>query len=165
MVQRKFPWVPIIALTLVVLALTLTAYSAISTSTSVNLSGSIVSASGITVTSYGASSSLGVYSDSACRVPMTTINWGSVSPGGTVTKTVYVKNTGGTSLTLSMTTNKWNPTTANGPLTVTWNKQAAVLAPRQSTAATIKLTVSPGTTGFTSFSVQISISGTGSSRS
>jgi hypothetical protein len=160
MAQRKFPWVAIVALAFVVLALTLTTYGTVSESANIISSGSIATLS-IVSTSSASSSGIGVYSDNACAVPMTTINWGSVSLGGTVTTTVYVKNTGGASLTLSMTTNNWNPTTANGPLTVTWDKQATVLTPGQSTAATITLTASSSITGITSFSVQISISGTG----
>jgi hypothetical protein len=162
MAQRKFSRVTIIAIALVGLALTMTAYGAISVSTSINSSGLIATSSGISATSNALSSSLSVYSDSACTVPMTTIDWGSVSPGGTITRTGYVKNTGGgVSLTLSMATSNWNPTNANGPLTITWDKEGTVLAPGQSTAATITLLVSSSITGITSFSVQILIYGTG----
>jgi len=161
MAQRKIPWVAIVALALVVLALTLTAYGTVSESKNIISSGSIATSSGISVASNDARSGIGVYSNSVCTVPMTTINWGSVSPGGTVTTTIYVKNTGDVSLTLSMQTSNWNPTSANGLLTVSWNQEGKTLAPGQSTAATITLTVSAGTTGITSFSVQISISGTG----
>jgi uncharacterized protein YcnI len=166
MAQRKFSRVTIIAIALVGLALTMTAFGAISVRTSINSSGSIVTSlgtsSGISATSNVPSSSLSMYSDSACTVPMTTINWGSVSSGGTITRTVYVKNTGGgVSLTLSMATSNWNPTNANGPLTVTWDKEGSLLAPGQSTAATITLSVSSSITGITSFSVQILIYGTG----
>ncbi len=157
MAQRKFSRVTIIAIALVGLALTMTAYGAISVSTSINSSGSIATSSGISVSS----PAMGVYSDNACTVPMTTIDWGSVSPGGTVTRTVYVKNTGGVSLTLSMATSNWNPTSANGPLTITWNKSGTTLTSGQSTAATITLSVSSSITGITSFSVQILISGAG----
>jgi hypothetical protein len=132
------------------IALMLMAYAAINVSVSINSSGSIA-----------ASPNIGVYSNSACTTLLTTISWGSPSPGGTVTQTVYVKNTQGTaSLTLSMTASNWNPTSANGPLTVTWNQQGTVLAPGQSTAATLTLKVSSSIAGITTFSVQISISGT-----
>ena len=133
-----------------------------SESRNIRSSGSIHThtSSGISPASQTASSSLGVYSDSGCTVPMTTINWGSASPGGTSTQTIYVENTGTVSLTLSMKTSNWNPTSANGPITISWNQQGTMLAPGQSTAAIITLTASAGTTGITSFSVQISISGT-----
>lgn len=123
-------------------------YAAISVSTTINSSGTIVAAPGIAVCS-----------DSACTVPLTTITWGSLSPGGSTTQTIYVKNTGGSSLTLSISTSNWNPTTANGPLTISWNQAGTVLAPGQSIAATLTLSVSSSTTGISSFSVQILVSG------
>jgi hypothetical protein len=139
-----------IMLSATMIALMLIAYAATNVSVSINSSGSIA-----------ASPNIGVYSNSACTVSLTTINWGSPSPGGTVTQTVYIKNTqGSSSLMLSMTTSNWNPTSANGPLTVTWNQQGTVLASGQSIAATLTLTVSSSITGITTFSVQISISGT-----
>ncbi len=159
MAQKKFLWLAIVALALVVLALTLTTYGTVSESKNIISSGSIAT-SAVSVTSDAARSGIGVYSNKVCTTPMTTINWGSVSPGGTVTTTIYVKNRGDVSLTLSMQASNWNPTSANGPITITWNQEGKTLAPGQSTSATITLTVSANTTGFTSFSVQISISGT-----
>jgi len=150
MAQRKFSRVTIIALALTGLALTLTTFGAINVSLNLPSSGSIATTSGIEV-----------YSDSDCTVPLTTIDWGSSTPGGTVTRTVYVKNTGsGVSLTLNLSTSNWNPTSANGPLTITWDRDGTILTPGQSTASTITLTASSSITGITTFSVQILISGT-----
>ena len=160
MAQKKFLWLAIVALALVVLALTLTTYGTVSESKNIISSGSIATSAGIPSPRMLPRSGIGVYSNKVCTTPMTTINWGSVSPGGTVTTTIYVKNTGEVSLTLSMQASNWNPTSANGLLTISWNQEGKTLAPGQSTSATITLTVSANTTGFTSFSVQISISGT-----
>jgi hypothetical protein len=107
------------------------------------------------------SQNLGLYSDSACTVPFTNLDWGSPTLGSTVNRTFYVKNTlPSTSLTLSMTATNWDPTTADGPLAITWNRQGTVLSPGQSTEATIILTISSSATSITSFNVQISFSGT-----
>ena len=131
--------------------LMLTAYAAINVTANINSSGTIT-----------ASPNIALFSDSACSIPITTIDWGALSAGGTVTQTIYVKNIQGTApLTLGMTTNNWVPTTANGPLSLTWNRQGTVLSPGQSTQATITLTASPSTSGITSFSVQITITATG----
>jgi len=120
------------------------------------------STSSIQVSASGSSAGLKVYSDSACTSPVGSLDWGSISPGLTATTTVYVKNTGDSnSLSLSIQADNWNPTSAGSYLTLSWNKDGTVLAPGQSTEATIALTVSPSVTGITSFSVQISISGTG----
>lgn len=101
-----------------------------------------------------------VYSDSACSQPLASINWGTLSPGATVTKTVYIKNTGNAQITLSMTTNNWSPTNANGPITIFWDKEGSTLAAGQSTAAVITLRVSSSISGITSFSCNIVITGT-----
>ncbi|MEM4143340.1 MAG: hypothetical protein QW445_04275 [Candidatus Bathyarchaeia archaeon] len=104
---------------------------------------------------------LEAYSDAACSQPLTSIDWGTISPGATVTKTIYLKNTGNVPMTLSMTTNNWSPTNANGPITITWDRESATLPAGQSIAAVITLRVSSSISGITSFSVNIVITGTG----
>ncbi len=104
---------------------------------------------------------MGVYSDSACTNPINSIIWGTITAGGNITQTIYVKNTGtGISLALSMTTSNWTPSSANGPITLTWNKEGTRLQPGQSVAATLTLNVSPTIADITNFNVQISITGT-----
>jgi hypothetical protein len=148
--QKQKIAIALSALTLIAIALTTTTYGALSTTKNVNSSGSITT-----------SANLGVYSDSACTVPLTSIDWGTLAPGSTTTKTVYIKNIGtGVSLTLSMAASSWSPSAAGQSLTLTWDKAATTLAPNQSTAATFTLSVSSGITGVTSFDVQISITGT-----
>ncbi|HKM60632.1 MAG TPA: hypothetical protein VJY36_07150, partial [Candidatus Bathyarchaeia archaeon] len=109
------------------------------------------------------SANCGLYSNSACTKPLSSIDWGILTAGGTVTQTIYVKNTGsGLPLTLNMTTTNWSPASANGPITVTWDQEGTILSPGQSTAATLTLAVSSSEIGLTNFGVQISITGTNS---
>ena len=140
----------ITALVLIAMALTVTTYGAITVSKNLSSTGSI-----------NTSPNLGVYSDYGCTSTLSSIDWGTITPGTTVTRPIYVKNTGsGTSLSLSMTTSNWSPTSANGPITINWDKQGTILSPGQSTAAVITLTASSSISGITTFSVQISITGT-----
>jgi hypothetical protein len=140
----------VLALVLIAVAATCTTYAALSVTQNVPSSGSIVVTAG-----------LGIYSDSACQNNLTSIDWGTLTPGANIVRTVYVKNTGmGTSLSLSMATSNWTPASANGPVTITWNQAGTRLAPGQSTAAVITLTVSPTIADITSFNVQITITGT-----
>lgn len=104
---------------------------------------------------------VGVYSDSACTLNLTSISWGTVSPGAGVDRTVYVKNTGNAPITLSMATSGWSPAAANGPITVSWDREGTVLNVGQSTAATITLSTSAGISGITDFSVTIIVTGSG----
>ena len=139
-----------IALVIIGIALTFTTFAALNASSTLSSSGSITT-----------SANLGVYSDSGCTQPLSTINWGSPSPGGTVNQTIYVKNTSsGLSLNLTIATSSWSPASANGPVTITWNQQYADLQPGASVAAVITLTVSSSISDITNFSVQITITGT-----
>ncbi len=141
--------VPVIAIALAGFLLTLLA------------SGTLVASKTISSSGVIATANLGVYTDSACTQPLTSIDWGVVSPGGSVTKTFYVKNVGSTQLTLSMSGGSWNPTSAGGALTLTWNRQGTVLASNQVSAATVTLSASSSVTGITTFSGNVVISGTG----
>jgi hypothetical protein len=104
---------------------------------------------------------VGVYSNSACTQNLTSVNWGTISPNSSATKTIYVKNTGSTQLTLSMTKINWNPANANGPITLTWNRESTTLNAGQVTTATLTLSVSESISGITDFNVDIIITGTG----
>ncbi len=148
--QLSKPLIMIIAL--VVVATTLTAYTLATLNVNKNLS-----SSGTITTS----PNLGVFSDSACTINMTAINWGSVEAGGTANQVFYVQNTGTGTLTLSLTTSNWSPLGAGTYLTMSWNQQGTQLPAGQSVAATITLTVSSSITGISSFSNSIAITGSG----
>ncbi len=104
---------------------------------------------------------ISVYSDSACTIAETSINWGSIAAGSSATQTVYVKNTGTGSITLSLSTSGWNPAAASSYITVSWNQDGTQLTAGQSGEATLTLSVSASVQGFTSFSNTLTISGTG----
>ncbi len=123
-------------------------------------SGALVSTKTISSTGVVTTANLGVYSDSACTQALASVNWGTVAPGGSVSMTVYVKNVGSTQVTLSMSKANWNPTSANGPVTIAWNKEGSVLAVNQVAMATLTLSVSSGVSGITTFSVDVVVSGT-----
>jgi hypothetical protein len=125
------------------------------------VSGALVSTKTISSTGIVASANLGIYSDSACTQALTSIDWGTISPGGSVSKTIYVKNVGNTQVTLSMSKTNWNPSTANGPITITWNRENTVLTVNQVSTATLTLSVLSTASGISTFSVDIVISGTG----
>ncbi len=114
-----------------------------------------VSSSGVITTP-----NLSVYSDSACTKRLTSIDWGNIAQGSQVTKTVYVKNEGTTALTLHMSTTNWNPATASGPITISWDRESTALAVNQVTTVTLTLKTAATISGVTTFSTNIVISGT-----
>jgi hypothetical protein len=103
---------------------------------------------------------VGVYQNQACTQNLTSINWGTLSPGGSASRTIYVKNIGTTPITVTMATANWSPTAANGPITVTWSINDNTLTVGQVATATLTLTVSASITGIDNFSVDIVITGT-----
>jgi hypothetical protein len=116
-----------------------------------------------TLTSSGSITSINVaiFSYSNCTTPVNASSWGIISPGTSASRTVYVKNTGNSQLTLNMCTDVWVPAGANNSISLTWNKENAQLNADQSTAANLTLTVSPSISGILNFSVNIIISGSG----
>lgn len=101
-----------------------------------------------------------IYSDAEATTALTGLQWGTLSPGGTVNRTIYVKNTGNTAETLNMTATEWTPAEASSVLTLTWDKEGTSLAPGAVVAATISLHVASNPGSVTSFSMNIVISGT-----
>jgi hypothetical protein len=149
MAMRKISTGAIVAIVVVGLVLTVSTAGLLSVSQSLSSSGNISTVN------------VGVYSNSDCTQPLTSIDWGTISPGTTVTRTIYVKNTGNVQITLSMTTSGWSPASANGPITLTWDRQGATLSVGASVAATLTLSVSSSISGITTFSVTIVIAGAG----
>jgi len=102
---------------------------------------------------------LGVYSDGGCQNNLTSVNWGSLQPGGGTSKTVYLRNHGNVALTLSLSTSGWNPSVAASYITVSWDKAGVVLGAGQTVAAVLSLNVSASITGVTGYSVDLVVSG------
>ncbi len=139
-----------VAITLII-GTSITAFSAVNAAKSLPSSGNIKTNT----------PNVGVFSNSACTINLAAINWGTLKAGGSTTKTVYVKNVGTGTMTLSLASSSWIPATAGTYVTVSWNCQGTQLAAGKSVGATITLTVSAKVTGFTTFTNIITISGTG----
>ena len=132
------------------IVLSLISIAAITTSTTLSSTGTVTTSAG-----------LGVYSNSGCTTPLSSINWGTLTIGETANQTIYVKNTStGLSLTLNMATSSWSPASASGYITITWNQQSTDLQPGASVTAVLTLTVSSSIVDVTNFNVNINIGGT-----
>jgi hypothetical protein len=102
---------------------------------------------------------VGIYSDYACTQKLESVDWGDIAPGGSTNKLIYLKNTGNTQITLSMTATNWSPTNADGPISLTWDKEDTKLSKGEVTTATLTLTVAESVIDITTFSVTILICG------
>ena len=141
----------VILLTVAALAVALTTIAAITINQSVSSSGAIITEPNV-----------GVYSNIVSTTKISSINWGSVEAGGSASQTIYVKNTGGTAMMLSLVISNWSPSTASTYINLTWTGQGSRIAAGGSLPVTLTLTVSSSTpNSITSFSNSITISGTG----
>ena len=104
---------------------------------------------------------VGVFQDSACTQPLSVLNWGTLKPGTSANKTIYIKNTGNTAVSLNMTVTTWNPTVASSYIALTWDKQGSLVAAGNVAQALLVLSVSPNVTGFTNFNCTTLIAGNG----
>ncbi len=102
---------------------------------------------------------IGVYSDLQATTLCTNIDWGTLNSGNIATKTIYIKNTGNITETLSMTAKDWNPQTATSSLFLTWNKESATLQAGAIVPATLTLNVADDTGDISDFDFNIVISG------
>ena len=106
-----------------------------------------------------ATAGIGVYSDQQGTTPLTSVPWGTLQPGGTKILTVYIKNEGSTSTTLSLETSNWNPTAAENYLGLGWNYNGDPINPDAVVQITFTLTVASNIEVITTFGFDITIVG------
>ena len=143
-------------LSIIILAIGLTAYGAVYTSGLLSTRKTLENTGTI-----NAAIGIGIYSDSACTLPLTKITWVTLDPGTATTNTIYVKNIGHTPVRLTLTIDNWMPSEASNYITVTWNREGASLEPSSVVASTIQLSLSQSVQGIQSYSFNINIDATG----
>ena len=152
MALAKTSKLAVILMTVAAIAVAGITFAALTANQNVPSSGTITSGPNVSV-----------YSNSACNNPVTSINWGSIEAGGSASQTIYIEDTGGAAMTLSISVSSWSPSTASTYITVSWTGQGSQISPGVSGAlpVTLTLNVLPSITGITTFSNSITISGTG----
>ena len=104
---------------------------------------------------------LGVYKDRSCTQGLTSIDWGTIYPGNSVTVQAYVRNQGTVNMTLQKALSNWNPSTASSYLSVNWNYTGQIITPSQVVHLGLTLVVSPNVKDVTAFSFNINMTCTG----
>ena len=102
---------------------------------------------------------IGVYSNLQCTTELSSLPWGTLSPGGSSSITCYIKNEGNADTTLSLVVDNWSSSAAQTYLDVSWNYNNAPLTPGQTAAVTLTLSVDQNIQGVDSFSFDITIVG------
>jgi hypothetical protein len=147
--MSKFSVGIIIALVVTGLLITATTLGLLSVSQEVSFDGTITTLN------------VGLFLDQDSTQNCTSLSWGGVYAGESVSKTIYVKNTGDLPLTLSMSITDWNPKSANGPLSMTWNRENYVLDPEEVIDVALILTISENVEQLSTFGYNMLIIGTG----
>ena len=102
-----------------------------------------------------------VFWDLACTQVVSSIDWGTPEPGDSISRTVYVKNTGSAPMNVSLSASGWVPVEVGNYLTLSWDREGAVVTADVVVQAVLTLDVSGSITGITDFSFNIVIEGTG----
>lgn len=102
-----------------------------------------------------------VFWDQACTQPVYNIDWGNPEPGDTVLKTVYLKNSGNTPLSLSLIISNWTPSNSESYMTLSWDQEGNIINPGDIIKSNISLEVSSNISGITDFTISLIIEGVG----
>ena len=104
---------------------------------------------------------LGAYWDPQCKNATSSLDFGVLEPGSSKDFALYLRNEGNSVLTLSMTSENWNPVNAADYMALTWNREGQQINPDEVVGCVITLSVSENIQDISSFSLDIIISGTG----
>lgn len=102
-----------------------------------------------------------VFSDPQCTEPVGSVDLGVIPQGGSSQTTLYIKNTGNSNVTLSFSTEAWDPAVAQQYLTLSWDYAGGWVLPNQAVKVVLTLNVSENVTGFTDFAFDIILTASG----
>jgi hypothetical protein len=111
------------------------------------------------VSAVSAAGGLGVYWDAGCTKPVSSIDWGVLSPGQTEKITVYARNEGDQPLLLNVTPTNYSPANASRYLNFTWTCVDIEIVPNKTVLVTQSLHVSPAAGGISNFGFDIVFGG------
>ena len=98
-----------------------------------------------------------IYKNPNATQNCTQINFGDLSPGASSNQTIYIKNSGTKSASLSMNVENWNPIQAGSSLVLSWNRKDHILLPGELINAIFTLGADESVEGFSDFSFNIII--------
>ena len=88
---------------------------------------------------------------------ITYIDWGTLTPNSTKDFHAFAVNNGTIPITLTLTTENWNPSEAQNYMSLTWNYTGNIINPGESHPIVFTLTVYSNVTGISSFSFDMVI--------
>jgi hypothetical protein len=101
------------------------------------------------------------FNDADCTVQLTMIDWGFLEPGQTKNCSAYLKSTSNAAITVSMSTEDWNPLNATSVIGCVWDAEGRQISADEVIAVNFILAVNESTAGLKSFSFTVVITGSG----
>lgn len=101
---------------------------------------------------------IAVYADLS-QTPLTTLDWGVLSPGSNFTINYYVHNTGNHNITLVYTDTEWNPAETPLYVSTTWDYDGFVIEANTIIPVAHTVHVTADVTGIDAFSYLTTITG------
>lgn len=105
-------------------------------------------------------SGVGVYWESNLSNSVSSINWGTLTPGSMKSVVVYVRNEAEEPAYLRLATKNWAPSEAWGYLSLRWDYSGQRMSPGENRQISLTLSVSRNIEGVFSFSFDITITAT-----
>ena len=102
---------------------------------------------------------VGVYLDSDCSFPVSSLDWGLVDPGAASNVTFHIRNEGNYPVTLFLGAENWNPESASTYLTLTWDYGGQTIDPGETVQVTLSLWASPDMGDLVDFYFDVIIGG------
>lgn len=100
-----------------------------------------------------------VYADAGCTQVLSSVEWGSVQPGGSVKRVIFIKNSGDAGVDLTLSTDNWSPAGAADKMQLFWDYGGGTLAAGVVVEVKLTLSVSSSISGVSSFSFDVVITG------
>lgn len=100
-----------------------------------------------------------IFSDAACTLMISSVDWGEVEAGGSVDNVIYLKNVGDQGVYLSLMTENWSPSEASDDMQLFWDYDDSTIDPDEVLQVTLTLAVNSNIKGIDSFGFDIVIIG------
>lgn len=100
-----------------------------------------------------------VYNDRACTQLKSSVVWGEIEAGGSVSEVIFIKNEGDGGVVLVLTTENWDPVEAADDMQLSWDYDDSTIEPGAVLEITLTLAVNSSISGIDVFSFDIVIFG------
>jgi hypothetical protein len=100
-----------------------------------------------------------VYEDSSCSTVLTSVDWGEIEAGESTTASLYVLNSGDSSVVLGLSLENWSPGTAEDYMSLYWDYDGSSISSGNGVDIVLTLDVDVDCPELSSFSFDIVITG------